>query len=174
MEIERKWMVSGWPEKLPLIREQEMEQGYLTVVPTVRIRRESLVGGGTEYVLCIKAGTGLVRHEIEFSIEKAKYDDIRAAIGLPLIPKLRRTYRLPDGFELEVNHVDEGQPTEFWYAEIEYPDSGTALAWQPEAVGLGSYLSDEATDRKGSSMGSYWIATRLHGEDEWSGGGEKL
>ena len=30
-----------------------------------------------------------------------------------LLPKLRRSYLLPDGLVLEVNHVDEGQPTEF-------------------------------------------------------------
>ena len=45
MEIERKWMVKGWPEGLPLQAEYEMEQGYLSVKPTVRIRRESKQGG---------------------------------------------------------------------------------------------------------------------------------
>ena len=34
----------------------------------------------------------------------------RPIIGRPLIPKLRRSYLLPDGAVLEVNHVDEGQP----------------------------------------------------------------
>ena len=29
----------------------------------------------------------------------------------PLIGKIRRSYALPDGLVLEVNHVDEGQPT---------------------------------------------------------------
>ena len=81
-------------------------------------------------------------------------------IAKPLIPKLRRSYRLPDGAVLEVNHVDEGQPTEFWYAEVEYPTVEAARSWQPEAVGLADYLRDEVTDQPGQSMGAYWVQTR--------------
>ena len=40
MEIERKWMVKGWPEGLPLREEFAMRQGYISVRPTVRIRAE--------------------------------------------------------------------------------------------------------------------------------------
>ena len=69
-------------------------------------------------------------------------------------------YTLPDGSVLEVNHVDEGQPTEFWYAEVEYPTVEAALAWQPESCGLGDYLKDEVTNQPGQSMGEYWVETR--------------
>ena len=31
--------------------------------------------------------------------------------------RLSKPHRYPDGSVLEVNHVDEGQPTEFWYAK---------------------------------------------------------
>ena len=41
MEIERKWMVKGWPEGLPLTETYQMAQGYISVRPTVRIRREA-------------------------------------------------------------------------------------------------------------------------------------
>ena len=44
MEIERKWMVNGWPEGLPLKEEFAMRQGYISVRPTVRIREEALTG----------------------------------------------------------------------------------------------------------------------------------
>ena len=30
MEIERKWMVKGWPEGLPLREEFAMRQGYIS------------------------------------------------------------------------------------------------------------------------------------------------
>ncbi len=62
-------------------------------------------------------------------------------IGKPLIPKLRRSYTLPDGSVLEVNHVDEGQPTEFWYAEVEYPTVEAALAGSRKACGLAITLT---------------------------------
>ena len=163
MEIERKWMVSGWPEKVsfPLTEEFSMRQGYISVRPTVRIREEALTGGATKYILCFKSGGGIAREEIEREIDAGLFTELEEKIiGKPLIRKLRRSYRLPDGLTLEVNHVDEGLPTEFWYAEVEYPTIEAARAWQPEAFGLGAYLKDDVTDQPGQSMGAYWEQTR--------------
>ena len=123
MEIERKWMVKGWPEEsasLPLVREQLMRQGYVTVYPTVRIREEAEKGGSTEYILCFKSPPsrgGLSRKEIEFPITPEQFAQLEDLIGFPLIPKLRRSYRLADGLVLEVNLVDQGMETEFMYAD---------------------------------------------------------
>ena len=98
MEIERKWMVNGWPEGLPLKEEFAMRQGYISVRPTVRIREEALTGGKTHYVLCFKSGSGLAREEIERDIDPALFNDLETKIvGRPPIPKLRRSYLLPDG-----------------------------------------------------------------------------
>ena len=136
MEIERKWMVNGWPEGLPLKEEFAMRQGYISVRPTVRIREEALTGGKTRYVLCFKSGGGLAREEIERDIDPELFNDLETKIiGRPLIPKLRRSYLLPDGAVLEVNHVDEGQPTEFWYAEVEYPTVEAAHRGVPHGRG---------------------------------------
>ena len=66
----------------------------------------------------------------------------------------------PEGLVLEVNHVDEGQPTEFWYAEVEYPTVEAARSWDPASVGLAAYLADDVTDQPGQSMGAYWEQTR--------------
>jgi adenylate cyclase len=164
MEIERKWMVKGWPvQDLPLIRQQSMRQGYLVPSsPTVRIREESPDDGETKYILCFKSHGLMARKEIEIEITKEKFDDLEDLIGLPLIPKIRREYRLPDGLVLEVNHVDEGAPTAFWYAEVEYPTVEAADAWKPEDAGLAGYLNDEVTKIPGQSMGAYWTSTRLH------------
>ena len=170
MEIERKWMVTGWPPEalsLPLLFEQSMRQGYITVRPTVRIREEAMTGGSTEYVLCFKSGTGLVRKEIEMAIPAEKFRELEDLIGLPLIPKVRRTYRLPDGLHLEVNHVDEGLPTEFWYAEIEYSSEEQAESWDASALSpvLADYLDDDVTEQPDQTMGAYWIVTRLRGTE---------
>ena len=161
MEIERKWMVNGWPEGLPLVEEFTMRQGYISVHPTVRIREEALTGGKTDYILCFKSAGGLAREEIERGIDKELFDKLEAKIiGKPLIKKIRRSYRLADDRVLEVNHVDEGLPTAFWYAEVEYPTVDEALAWQPESCGLAAYLNDEVTNQPGQSMGAYWEQTR--------------
>ena len=161
MEIERKWMVKGWPEGLPLKEEFAMRQGYISVRPTVRIREEALTGGKTSYILCFKSGGGLAREEIEREIDEELFRELETKIiAKPLIGKLRRSYLLSDGAVLEVNHVDEGQPTEFWYAEVEYPTVEDARSWEPAAVGLAGYLNDEVTDQPGQSMGAYWSQTR--------------
>lgn len=158
-EIERKWMVNGWPEGLCLQAEYEMEQGYLCVKPTVRIRRESKVGGKTEYILCFKGKGRLARQELEKAVEPEFYEGLKEIIAKPLIPKTRRDYALPDGLRLEVNQVDQGQPTEFMYAEVEFATEAEALSWQPPQA-LAGYLSNEVTNQPGQSMGAYWQATR--------------
>ena len=60
MEIERRWLVEGWPALTPssVLR---MDQGYFAVRPAIRIRREAVLGGETRYVLCSQGGAGLAR-----------------------------------------------------------------------------------------------------------------
>ena len=164
MEIERKWLVTGWPENIPVIAHQHMSQGYINVRPTVRIRKEVLLNDDgsdiTDYILCIKSGFGIAREEVEVSIPEEKFSDLERVIGLPLIEKERRTYLLSDGYHLEVNHVDEGLPTEFWYAEIEYPSVEAARSWTPPSE-LETFLGRDVSEEPGQSMGEYWEITRL-------------
>ena len=159
MEIERKWMVKGWPQGLVPAAEYEMEQGYLSVRPTVRIRKEAKTGGETEYILCFKGKGGLARREIETPISPELFAQLGELIGWPLIPQLRRDYPRPGGLKLEVSRVDEGAPTEFWYAEVEFESEAAALSWQPAQAGLEGYLRDEVTGQPGQSMGEYWMET---------------
>ncbi len=162
MEIERKWLVEGWLEAdYPVLYEEKMRQGYVSVEPTVRIREEERAGS-VQYILCFKSLGTLSREEIEFPIPGEKFREIEEKIiRLPLIKKTRRTYLLPDGLHLEVNIVDEKEPGEFMYAEIEYPDEDSARAWTAPDSFLAAYLSREVTQVPGSSMGAYWIRTRL-------------
>ncbi len=167
LEIERKWMVSGWPETgagqaaLPVLKEERMEQGYISTEPTVRIRSEQETGKEAQYILCFKSkGNGLVRKETEFPIAKEHFRQLEDIIGCPLVPKVRRTYLLPDGHHLEVNAVDEGADTSFYYAEVEFDSEKEAGDFKPETLGLGEYLSDEVTGKPGMSMGAYWTKVR--------------
>ncbi len=160
MEIERKWMVQGWPEGLACTKSYRMEQGYISVRPTVRIRREAQDGGPTALVLCFKSAGGLCREEVETEISPELFDRLAGLIGKPLVPKVRRNYALPGGLTLEVNAVDAGRPTGFCYAEVEFPTEAAALAWRPADAGLAGYLTDEVTGVPGASMGAYWLRTR--------------
>lgn len=160
MEIERKWWVQGWPCGLQECERYQMDQGYISVRPTVRIRREALAGGPTALVLCFKGAGTLSREEIETDIDETLFARLEHLIGKPLIRKERRGYALPGGLTLEVNCVDPDRPTGFWYAEVEFATEAQALAWDPAAAGLGDYLADECTGRPGASMGEYWERTR--------------
>ena len=132
MEIERKWMVKGWPEGLPLREEFAMRQGYISVRPTVRIREEALTGGRTDYILCFKSGGGLAREEIERSIDKELFDDLEyKIIAKPLIPKLRRSYTLPDGSVTKASPPSSGMPrwsTPRWKQPLHGSRKAAALA----------------------------------------------
>ncbi len=160
MEIERKWLVEGWPEGLPLLFEQVMHQGYISTEPTVRIRSEQMLGEEPRFILCFKSKGLLSRKEIEMEISRDQFLELSDLIGKPLIPKVRRTYQTADGRKLEVSIVDEGADTAFWYAEVEYGTEAEALAWSAEEAGLGEYLSNEVTGVPGQSMGAYWLANR--------------
>ena len=168
LEIERKWMVKGWPFiDLPLLFTEEMRQGYISTHPTVRIREENTIFSNIEdkplkdnFVLCFKSSGTLTRKEIEMEIEQDKFKDLEDLIHLPLINKVRNTYLLEDGNHLEVNHVDEGLPSEFWYAEIEFPSEEDALSFNPENVQLEDYLVDDVTNQPSQSMAAYWEQTR--------------
>ena len=163
MEIERKWLVNGWPQGLQQTEEFTMRQGYVSVRPTVRIRQESLAGGETRYVLCFKSQGGLAREEVETDLPRQTFEDVaEKIIAKPLIEKVRRGYALPGGLVLEVNLVDAGQPGEFMYAEVEFETVQQAEHWQPAAAGLADYLTNEVTNTPGQSMGAYWEKTRMN------------
>ena len=53
MEIERNWLIDGFPAGLPLLKEARVRQGYISTAPVVRIR-ESVNADGCRCVLCFK------------------------------------------------------------------------------------------------------------------------
>ena len=54
--------------------------------------------------------------------------------------------------------MDEGLPTQFFYAEVEFPTVEAARAFTPpQDIGLGR----EMTEDEGFSMSRYWRKTRL-------------
>lgn len=158
MEIERRWLVNGWPE-LESSSVIFMDQGYFATRPAVRVRREALEGGPCQYIVCFKGKGGLVREEIELPVTEAQYQALAGMLSGPMIQKEQRRYPLPGGLTLEVNQVDKDLDTGFFYAEVEFPDEETAQAWTPPTE-LTAYLSRETTGQPGESMAAYWARTR--------------
>lgn len=149
MEIERKFLISGFPQMEP-IECARMRQGYLSTQPVVRIRSKE-TAQGTTYRLCIKGKGALVREEIEMPLEREVFERLEKLLVLPTVEKEYRTYLLPDGHLLECNQVDEGASTSFMYAEVEFHSVEQAMSFVPP-----SFLGREVTDEPDYSMGNYW------------------
>ena len=113
MEIERKWLIDGFPAGLPLLKEARVRRGYISTAPVVRIR-ESVNADGCRCVLCFKGEGTLAREEVETDISAELFRRLTAFTGQDLVTKDYRVYALPGGERLEVSLVDAGRPTAFF------------------------------------------------------------
>ncbi|MDE6280988.1 MAG: hypothetical protein K2M15_04230 [Oscillospiraceae bacterium] len=154
-EIERKFLIDSFPTNLPLKRQHQVYQAYLSLDPEVRIRRNVKDGQDTAHFLTIKSGHGLIREEVELDISKAHFYALAKMIGHPFVSKDFRVYQLPDGLELECSLVDQGMDSEFMYAEIEFPNVDAAKSF----TGL-PIFKREVTEDPAYRMKNYWQKTR--------------
>lgn len=149
MEIERKFLIDRFPD-LPLKQESIVLQGYLSTEPVVRIR-STQTGNDTCYMLCFKGKGTLAREEIELELDEQTFERLRGLLCAPMIRKDYKTYTLSDGRTLECNLVDAGEPSSFYYAEVEFSTIEEAKQFEPPA-----FLGREVTEEPGWSMGIYW------------------
>lgn len=155
MEIERKFKLNTFPDHLPLLQASEVEQGYLSVSPTVRIRSKNH-DGVMDYRLCIKGKGTLVREEVELPLDEDQFLRLKNLLQGEMIRKEYRVYQLPEGRKLECSRVDAGTENEFMYAEVEFPTEEEARRFIPP-----DFLGEDVTEVPGSSMSAYWQRTRL-------------
>lgn len=150
MEIERKFLMKGFPEGLPLVRSAAVEQGYLSVAPAVRIRRTA-DECGERFELTVKSTGTLVREEIELPLTGEQYTRLCALLPRPPVRKDYRVYAM-DGYLLECSLVDSGTPDAFYYAEVEFDSEQAARAFVPPAL-----LGRDVTEEPGFTMADYWV-----------------
>ena len=86
MEIERKFLISGFPEGLPLLGEAVLKQGYLCTDPVVRIRSKEQ-DGRTTYRLCFKGEGRLVRQETELDLTAEQFAELKNLLRAPMVRK---------------------------------------------------------------------------------------
>ena len=146
IEIERKWLLDAFPD-LPYQSESIVEQAYLSFAPAVRIRKNP--GSISPYMLTIKGGGGLLRTEVELPLTEAQYAAL-LPISLAGATKRHRRHMLPGGAVLECSLVDEGAPTAFYYAEVEFDSEAAANAFTPPP-----YLGREVTNDPSFTMAEY-------------------
>lgn len=149
-EIERKFLIDGFPEQLPLLEDATVWQGYIATEPVVRIRKKQ-TAGKCSYRLCFKSSGTLVRTEVELDISEEKFAALCELLDAPLIRKDYRVYRLPDGRHLECSLVDRDMPCAFYYAEVEFDTVEAANHFIPP-----SFLGEEKTEDPAFTMSRYW------------------
>lgn len=155
MEIERKFLVDHFPENLPLLKEAVVYQGYLCTHPTVRIR-STQTSDRTSYVLCFKGEGTIARQEIELDLTQDQFFQLKDLLPAEMVRKDYKVYALPDGHRLECSLVDQGTPSEFMFAEVEFDTLEEAEQFCPN-----EYLSHEVTSDRSWSMSSYWEKYRI-------------
>ena len=133
MEIERKYLVRELPDNLDSYPHTEIEQGYLSTSPTLRIRRM-----GDSYILTVKerrhtSTSAIVNREEEFAMTVDSYERLKAKCDGSLVSKTRYRIPLSCGLtaELDIFHgVHEGlQLVEVEFPSVEAADAFVAPAW---------------------------------------------
>ena len=167
LEIERKFIMQGFPEDilsaeemkaygLELLREVEIEQGYLSIEPEVRLHGARDIRSGEEnYRLTLKGEGDLSRTELVTDETCDFYQESKTLLHGKMIKKHYRKYLLGELF-LEVCHVDAGLESEFYYGEIEFASISEAEIWK-----VPGWLGEEVTYDAYYKMKNFWKRTRL-------------
>ena len=155
LEIERKFLMDGFPIGLEVISEVEIEQGYVSFDPEVRIRKATDKSTGKEeFRITIKGDGDLVRNEFETNIASDFYYDTADFLNVRMIQKDYKKYKFGP-WKLEVAHVDPGTDWAFFYAEIEFPTEQDAKDFV-----VPNFFGREITFNDDYKMKNYWKRTR--------------
>ena len=144
MEIERKFLLNELPENLSSYPCRQLEQGYLSTAPVVRVRKDD-----DKYELTYKGKGAMVREEYNLQLTEQAYEHLKQKIDGRLITK--RRYMIPYGdYTIELD-IFEGDLAPLTLAEVEFPskeaaDAFVAPDWFAEEVTFSklyhnSYLS---------------------------------
>lgn len=133
-EIERKWLVKQEPSDLSEYENIEMEQAYLNISPTVRIRREN-----DEYILTYKGiGEGISHAEYNLPITKEAYEHMLPKADGIVIRKTRYVIPLDGTLKAELDRFKEPYEglkiVEVEFDSLEDAESFEAPSWFGEDV----------------------------------------
>ncbi len=132
LEVERKFLVSRVPDRLPGSRIEEIEQGYLPIEDDeieVRLRR---IGG--RRLLTVKRGRGLRRTEAEIEISAEDFGELWPLTEGRRVHKTR--HYIPDqAGEIELD-VYRGSLEGLITAEVEFDSEQLSESFEaPEWIG---------------------------------------
>jgi CYTH domain-containing protein len=139
VEIERKYLLNGLPDRARSETPSEIDQGYLPGEKIQERLRRVASRGGTKWYRTIKLGAGIVRHEFEEQIPEQLFQSLwPVTLGRRVT---KRRYRVPDG-DL-VWEIDEFTDRDLVLAEVELPNAD--MVPQPPDW-LASYVTMDVTE----------------------------
>ena len=133
MEIERKYLIRRMPEEAADCKKLEIEQGYLSRKPVVRIRKSN-----DDHILTFKQkhkdsgenGNPLINEEYEFYIDSKAYEHLKTKVDNNIISKTRYVIPLGNGLKAELD-VFHGRLEGLRFVEVEFPDVESADLFVP-------------------------------------------
>lgn len=134
MEIERKYLISSVPEHLDIQEIHQIEQGYLSTEPVVRIRKDN-----DDYFLTYKSKGLMIREEYNLPLTQESYEHLKTKIDGRLIQKTRYVIPLSQSLNIELD-VFQGELAPLILAEVEFPSSKAAETFLPP-----SWFQEEVT-----------------------------
>lgn len=134
MEIERKFLVHTLPENLEQYHCRFIEQGYLSIHPVVRVRRDN-----DSYYLTYKGEGMMAREEYNLPLTPQAYSHLIAKADGNIITKRRYEIPLETSLVLELD-VFEGVFEGTLLAEVEFSSEEEAAAFVPP-----SWLGEDVT-----------------------------
>lgn len=148
MEIERKFLIKedAFPYKdYPF---HELEQGYLSTNPVVRVRRED-----DEYYLTYKGKGHLVREEYNLPLNKESYEHLISKADGYIITKKRYLIPLGDHLTIELDEFISPIPglllAEVEFSSVEEANAFIAPDWFIEDVTEDSRYSNSSMSKHG-------------------------
>ena len=137
MEIERKYLIKEIPFSLEAYPYKELEQGYISISPVIRIRKAD-----EQYILTVKSSGLLERQEFELPMNEADYKRLLGKVDGNLVTKRRYIIPLTDtegttgdkqkdaGLKIELD-VFEGELAPLQLAEVEFETKEEAEQFVP-------------------------------------------
>jgi len=123
MEIERKFLINELPKDLEAYEKIEIEQGYISNKPTIRIRKANekyLLTVKTKFGVSVNEGGPIVNNEHEFEITEKEYNHLKEKLKRGVLKKIRYLIPLEGGLIAELDVFKE-RFEGLVFAEVEFP-----------------------------------------------------
>jgi len=125
MEIERKFLLPSLPNQLAQYEHAEIEQAYICVDPTIRLRRLN-----NEYYLTVKQAGLLAREGMEFAVTEKQYRHLWEKIETNILRKTRVYIPIHDGLTAEAD-IYHGALQGLMTVEVEFESIEQANCFNP-------------------------------------------